>query len=1090
VSLDPKALASRKKSFDETNDSDSDGNKAEEGKKRRTLSRGNAGDSDKESVEDEAPRKKRGRPPSGAFKPGQSSPVGDDLEKDRDQQQSSKGARGKSGRSKAGRPKSDSESISSYQILPPPPVKRRSRSFGSFERDSLGGLFSSVPDLRNAYYALQGMVRIQVSMRGVSGFNKEDLMGLNQMLQNPQSVVNLPIPYTSEIVMCLEIIEAKSYQYGDAMTAIQLLKREIEDLARHQHHHIFKSNSTDGDSAPAAADSAHRSASSPMGLVKKSVIKSEGQSPSKKSAAVSLWPESLVQQFMIENMKRVSTAEICAHVHFPPSPSPAEQAEQDLLETVVNRGRADLERNRSVVLAEIRRRKLARTQAWEILADRYVAVKHRWDHYQEKNSLPVAGEEEVLGPRLRAMSSMRNILGPRAPARLSTMRATSDILLQDQDRVMQQLAMKELMARRLAVGICPIPDMLSPWQHSDPSVPPKPPSWPPSDMYLPGIDPEEKYTCPPESFPKSVGDSPVIIDINGCRLTTDGRRPLCAVQPSCPPNCNCALQVDREERQFHPWSDMEKTIFLDKFMQFPKNFSKIAAFLTNRTTKDCVKFYYDSKTTIPYKALLREFDNRKRHLRNSWTHSCAAANSVGGVLYPPDADEKEHVAELPTDDVTYRTFGSHPLYMATALGFDGDDDSERGAYRKKQMTDIQHRAPRERTQLLSFRKELRRECCKFFEGNGLPPPSPPSGGLLRTFIYPADARNSSGGGSGTDHCEGYGQSADSWIPGEGSNTRLQRRHREPAGNLPKDMASAKEIDAALARGRGRGRRGRRPNTISRGAGRPSSEVPPPALPEIKLSPLARGRGRGRGRWSSRGRGRGRGRGDDDASQGKDADDVFGPTDESFEVTGEELDYEVGEEEDEEYDGQPGPAQDQNDDEGEEINTKACEEPARQDDHQEMQQEGDGKEEESLVVSEVIASLMRAVAAQETHRSCSGDPCPLPLLQSNEVAAAVGPICLPRLSEANGDEELSMSPDPVAGLPTQDPGEEPNDAQGPQEERATAQGAAAPPIETKRKFSEVQRDHDADREGADDPLLPCPKHRRPDETETESNQTSL
>ena len=40
---------------------------------------------------------------------------------------------------------------------------------------------------------------------------------------------------------------------------------------------------------------------------------------------------------------------------------------------------------------------------------------------------------------------------------------------------------------------------------------------------------------------------------------------------------------------------MEKVIFLDKFMQFPKNFSKIASFLTNRSTKDCVRFYYDSK---------------------------------------------------------------------------------------------------------------------------------------------------------------------------------------------------------------------------------------------------------------------------------------------------------------------------------------------------------------------------------------------------------------------------------------------------------------------------------------------------------------
>ena len=40
---------------------------------------------------------------------------------------------------------------------------------------------------------------------------------------------------------------------------------------------------------------------------------------------------------------------------------------------------------------------------------------------------------------------------------------------------------------------------------------------------------------------------------------------------------------------------MEKVIFVDKFILFPKNFSKIASFLINRSTKDCVRFYYDSK---------------------------------------------------------------------------------------------------------------------------------------------------------------------------------------------------------------------------------------------------------------------------------------------------------------------------------------------------------------------------------------------------------------------------------------------------------------------------------------------------------------
>lgn len=50
---------------------------------------------------------------------------------------------------------------------------------------------------------------------------------------------------------------------------------------------------------------------------------------------------------------------------------------------------------------------------------------------------------------------------------------------------------------------------------------------------------------------------------------------------------------------------MEKCIFVDKFLQFPKNFHKIAGFLKNRTTKDCIKFYYDAKSSIEFKFLLK-----------------------------------------------------------------------------------------------------------------------------------------------------------------------------------------------------------------------------------------------------------------------------------------------------------------------------------------------------------------------------------------------------------------------------------------------------------------------------------------------------
>lgn len=60
------------------------------------------------------------------------------------------------------------------------------------------------------------------------------------------------------------------------------------------------------------------------------------------------------------------------------------------------------------------------------------------------------------------------------------------------------------------------------------------------------------------------------------------------------------------------WSDVERLIFVDKFLQFPKRFHRISAFLANKSTRDCIAYYYDSKKAIPYKELLREQQQRRR----------------------------------------------------------------------------------------------------------------------------------------------------------------------------------------------------------------------------------------------------------------------------------------------------------------------------------------------------------------------------------------------------------------------------------------------------------------------------------------------
>ncbi|CAF4858057.1 unnamed protein product [Rotaria sp. Silwood1] len=59
------------------------------------------------------------------------------------------------------------------------------------------------------------------------------------------------------------------------------------------------------------------------------------------------------------------------------------------------------------------------------------------------------------------------------------------------------------------------------------------------------------------------------------------------------------------------WSAEEKQIFIEKFTQSPKNFGYISSFLENKTTEQCVQFYYMTKKTENYKNLLRKQSQAK-----------------------------------------------------------------------------------------------------------------------------------------------------------------------------------------------------------------------------------------------------------------------------------------------------------------------------------------------------------------------------------------------------------------------------------------------------------------------------------------------
>ena len=110
---------------------------------------------------------------------------------------------------------------------------------------------------------------------------------------------------------------------------------------------------------------------------------------------------------------------------------------------------------------------------------------------------------------------------------------------------------------------------------------------------------------------------------------------------------------------------MEKCVFLDRFLHHPKDFRKIATFLKNKTTKDCIKFYYDSKKAVPYKHALKEFFQRKKRRGDvvSWDATIQSCLAMGAIIKAGSSPEKPLKFLLPQSDYTYHTQYFHPMRL-------------------------------------------------------------------------------------------------------------------------------------------------------------------------------------------------------------------------------------------------------------------------------------------------------------------------------------------------------------------------------------------------------------------------------------------
>jgi hypothetical protein len=138
----------------------------------------------------------------------------------------------------------------------------------------------------------------------------------------------------------------------------------------------------------------------------------------------------------------------------------------------------------------------------------------------------------------------------------------------------------------------------------------------------------------------------------------------------------------------NPWSDMEKCIFFDRFLQHPKDFRKIASFFRNKSTHDCIAFYYNSKQSVPFKAALKEHQLRKKKRGDtvSWEATIQAAISLGANVTAGYDAEKPLLFHLPPNDLTYTTHLLHPIKLELFdfnIRESSRDESSKSAIRKR-----------------------------------------------------------------------------------------------------------------------------------------------------------------------------------------------------------------------------------------------------------------------------------------------------------------------------------------------------------------------------------------------------------------------
>ncbi|XP_078490360.1 nuclear receptor corepressor 1-like [Ciona intestinalis] len=90
----------------------------------------------------------------------------------------------------------------------------------------------------------------------------------------------------------------------------------------------------------------------------------------------------------------------------------------------------------------------------------------------------------------------------------------------------------------------------------------------------------------------------------------------------------------KESQQLDSWAEQEKIIFKEKFVLHPKNFNLIASFIEKKSVADCILYYYLTKKTNNYKALVRKQSMKPKKPKSGRSHVRTFDNFLPNLGFP------------------------------------------------------------------------------------------------------------------------------------------------------------------------------------------------------------------------------------------------------------------------------------------------------------------------------------------------------------------------------------------------------------------------------------------------------------------------